>query len=50
MSSRIAIAKADIERARAVPIEDEIARRGIDLRRAGAELVQQHDHHGQRRF
>jgi hypothetical protein len=39
MSSRIAIAKADIERARAVPIEAEIARRGIKLRRAGAEHV-----------
>jgi putative DNA primase/helicase len=31
------IAAADIERARAVPIEDEVARRGIKLRRVGTE-------------
>jgi putative DNA primase/helicase len=31
------IANTDIERARAVPIEDEVARRGIQLKRAGAE-------------
>jgi phage/plasmid primase-like uncharacterized protein len=31
------IAATDIERARAVPIEDEVARRGIQLKRAGAE-------------
>jgi hypothetical protein len=33
------IANTDIERARAVPIEDEVARRGIKLKRQGAELV-----------
>jgi hypothetical protein len=33
------IAATDIERARAVRIEDEIARRGIQLKRASAELV-----------
>lgn len=33
------IAAADIERARDIAIEDEIARRGIKLRRAGAELI-----------
>jgi phage/plasmid primase-like uncharacterized protein len=33
------ISTADIERARAVPIEDEVARRGVKLRRSGAELV-----------
>jgi Toprim domain/CHC2 zinc finger len=32
------IADADIERARAVSIENEVARRGVKLRRAGAEL------------
>jgi hypothetical protein len=31
------IAAADIERARAVPIEDEVARRGVKLRRVGTE-------------
>jgi putative DNA primase/helicase len=30
---------ADIESARDIPIEDEVARRGIKLRRAGAELI-----------
>jgi DNA primase len=29
----------DIEHARAVPLEQEIARRGIKLKRAGAELI-----------
>ena len=33
------ITAADIERARSVPIQDEVARRGIKLRRSGAELI-----------
>jgi phage/plasmid primase-like uncharacterized protein len=39
MSAAIRFGASDVEYARRVPIEDEISRRGIELKRQGAELV-----------